>query len=405
MEMFLFPFGKVKAGSRIIIYGYGKVGQSYLGQIKATKYCSVEYVVDKDAKQYKDIGIPIKEINELLVTISYDYVVIANSNILITDMIVDTLVKMGVNIECIITENIKLTDEIFFPALQAKYDRLEKSVNIISNMMEKMQVKYDQFERMITSIDSYSRNNFYGVNTYQTMHYKRAVVLKNLLSIKDHNKSYLCRIGRKHDGGYAMLNDFANTEAAYSFGISNDVSWDLDIAEMGIDVFMYDHTIAALPENHERFHFHQIGVADSMDDVSTELEPLSNIIVRNGHSKSKNLILKMDVEGCEWGALKMTSNEDLCRFKQIVLEIHGLTNELNFEEMCQVLEKMNENFNLIHIHANNYSNIVYIGDIALSDVMEITYIRKGIEIIAAAEKQYEDQKCWEARDENDLLNW
>ena len=393
MEMFLFPFGKVKAGSKIVIYGYGKVGQSYLGQIDVTKYCIVDYVVDKNAKQYKENGIPIREINELVISKTYDYVIIANSNKFIVGEIFNTLEKMGVNIKCIITENIKLTDDIFF------------FTNKDDICFPAMQGRYDQLERIMTSIDSYSRNNFYGEKVYQTSRYKRASILKKLLKIKEIRKNCLCRIGREHDGGYAMLDDFANISAAYSFGISNDVSWDRDIAEMGLDVFMYDDTITALPEYNEKFHFHKMGVADKVDDASPELETLSNIILSNGHSKSESLILKMDVEGCEWGVLKMTSNEDLCRFKQIVLEIHGLTNEMNFTKICEVLEKINENFDLIHLHANNYSNIIYIGDILISDAMEVTYVRKEVDIIPVDQNQYEDQKCWVARDEIDLLNW
>ncbi|MDR2776538.1 MAG: hypothetical protein LBB17_00620 [Puniceicoccales bacterium] len=57
---------------------------------------------------------------------------------------------------------------------------------------------------------------------------------------KDVVDKNLVRIGCDHDGGYIMVDDFGKCDAAYSFGIGNDVSWDLDIAKRGIDVFMYD---------------------------------------------------------------------------------------------------------------------------------------------------------------------
>jgi hypothetical protein len=71
---------------------------------------------------------------------------------------------------------------------------------------------------------------------------------------------FLCsyvRMGKKFDGGYVMLDSFnrQNVDAAYSFGIDNDVSWDLDMARRGIDVFMFDHTISKLPRDHTKFHF------------------------------------------------------------------------------------------------------------------------------------------------------
>jgi hypothetical protein len=55
------------------------------------------------------------------------------------------------------------------------------------------------------------------------------------------------RLGRFFDGGYVMLDAFDGVLAAYSLGINDDVSWDLDMAARGVPVFQYDHTIEAPP--------------------------------------------------------------------------------------------------------------------------------------------------------------
>lgn len=50
------------------------------------------------------------------------------------------------------------------------------------------------------------------------------------------------RIRKEGDGGYILLNDFENIyfiSIAYSFGIRNNVSFDFELAEKNIDVFMY----------------------------------------------------------------------------------------------------------------------------------------------------------------------
>ena len=39
------------------------------------------------------------------------------------------------------------------------------------------------------------------------------------------------------DGGYVMLDDFAGVTAALSFGIDVNCSWDMQIAERGINVY------------------------------------------------------------------------------------------------------------------------------------------------------------------------
>ena len=41
------------------------------------------------------------------------------------------------------------------------------------------------------------------------------------------------RIGGPNDGGYVMIDHFSDVAAAYSLGVGPDVSWDVDIAEIG----------------------------------------------------------------------------------------------------------------------------------------------------------------------------
>ena len=38
------------------------------------------------------------------------------------------------------------------------------------------------------------------------------------------------RVGRDYDGGYVMVDDFKDVKNAYSCGINDDISWDLDFS-------------------------------------------------------------------------------------------------------------------------------------------------------------------------------
>jgi hypothetical protein len=51
------------------------------------------------------------------------------------------------------------------------------------------------------------------------------------------------RLGRNGDGGYVLLDDFTGVSAALSFGIARECSWDSAMAQRGIDVYQYDHTV------------------------------------------------------------------------------------------------------------------------------------------------------------------
>ena len=70
-------------------------------------------------------------------------------------------------------------------------------------------------------------------------------------------KKVLCKkrvlIGDKSGGCYVLLDDFKNIKIAYSFGIGNLISFDKALADKGINVYMYDHTINSLPYQHTKF--------------------------------------------------------------------------------------------------------------------------------------------------------
>lgn len=75
----LFPFDKVKKGSNIIIYGYGKVGKTYIQQLEKLNFCNVICIVDSAYEKYQDNGGKIFPI-EHIVNKRYDYIVIANAS-------------------------------------------------------------------------------------------------------------------------------------------------------------------------------------------------------------------------------------------------------------------------------------------------------------------------------------
>ena len=200
--------------------------------------------------------------------------------------------------------------------------------------------------------------------------------LRSRLTIKKVVGKNFVRIGKHNDGGYIMVDNFQNGGIAYSFGINNDVSWDSDMAARGYDVFMYDPTIAGLPQENERFHFFKAGVAG----IKTgKLNTLEHFIAANGHADKSNMILKMDVEGAEWSFLAAISSETLNKFDQIVFEFHFMTHEKNQSLMNATLaciKKINQTHSLVHLHANNFGSFLILDDkILFPEVLELTYVK------------------------------
>ncbi|MBR0061855.1 MAG: FkbM family methyltransferase [Selenomonadaceae bacterium] len=202
-------------------------------------------------------------------------------------------------------------------------------------------------------------------------------LLRSILKIKKLVGKNLVRIGKANDGGYVMVNDF-KSKIAYSFGIAGDVSWDLDMANRGYEIFMYDPTIDGLPQENARFHFFKEGIA-GFEFPDKNLNTLESFIKRNGHEDKDNMILKMDVEGAEWEFLSTVSSELLSEFDQMVFEFHDLTAPKNQSEMFSTLaciKKVTRTHSLVHLHANNNGSLLILDDkILFPDVLELTYVK------------------------------
>jgi len=205
--------------------------------------------------------------------------------------------------------------------------------------------------------------------------YGRMEQIRGLLRLRDVTNAGLVRIGREHDGGYLMADDFHPGMAAYSFGICDDVSWDKDMVERGIECFMYDHTIDALPEEHELFHWSREGICGN--EPVENCRTLGEFVKRNGHEGRKDLILKMDVEGAEWDAIDATGKETLEQFSQIVFELHDMNSASAFESILRVLRKLSETHQPVWVHGNNFADYVRCGDMVMPNALKVLFVRKS----------------------------
>ena len=83
----------------------------------------------------------------------------------------------------------------------------------------------------------------------------------------------------------------------------------------------------------------------------------------------------MDIEGGEYPWLLQIDETQLNKFKQIVIEFHGITNDswgCNYNDKVKCLEKLLKTHYLIHAHGNNYGPVQN----NIPDVIELTYVNK-----------------------------
>lgn len=188
------------------------------------------------------------------------------------------------------------------------------------------------------------------------------------------------RIGCKSDGGYVILDDLDGIDVVYSFGIGNQVSFDLELASMGKNIFMFDHTIQGTPLEHSNFHFYKQGLAATNNETAS-LYTLEYQLNRLGHEGRSDLLLKIDIEGAEFEIFSTLPQSIFRQFRQIAIEIHGLGNLGNptyRTSFVTALSKINNDFTLFHVHSNNNEPLSIVDGHTVAPVMELSYVRSDL---------------------------
>lgn len=90
----IFPFEYVDRGSKVIVYGLGKYGTSFIEQVEATKWCRIVGVsdknVEKDNRSYSFIEA------DKLGDVDADYIIIAIADIETVSRVYNYLIKSGI---------------------------------------------------------------------------------------------------------------------------------------------------------------------------------------------------------------------------------------------------------------------------------------------------------------------
>ncbi len=180
------------------------------------------------------------------------------------------------------------------------------------------------------------------------------------------------RLGEKSDGGY-VLGELNEVYDCYiSAGISNEESFSRDFINKynmnKTNSFAFDGTIEDYPYQYTKeISFTKKNINNLNDEKNTDLSDLIHAY--------NNIFLKMDIEGGEYPWLLQMDDYKLKKFKQIIIEFHGVTSddwETTNIDKIKCLKKLQNTHYLIHLHGNNNGPVVK----NIPDVIELTYINK-----------------------------
>jgi hypothetical protein len=185
------------------------------------------------------------------------------------------------------------------------------------------------------------------------------------------------RLGNLGDGGYVSLDDFRSGDIALSLGISNDISWDLQVADRGLTIYQFDHTVDDPAPHDSRMTFQKKMIAAETTECS---QSLHDLVVKFDRNEARpNILLKMDIEGAEWPVWESTPPAALARFSQILCEVHWLERLADAEyraRVYRIFAELSNHYAVVHVHANICGGIANIGNVVFPNVLEISFANR-----------------------------
>ena len=192
-----------------------------------------------------------------------------------------------------------------------------------------------------------------------------------LLKVYRFDKKIRC--GVKKDGGYVFAELDGNYDCYISAGIGTEESFSRDfIIKYNIyksNSYGFDGMIKNYPYQYTNaIQFVKKNINAFNDDKNTNLVYLID--------KYEHIFLKMDIEGGEYRWLLFLNETQLSKFKQIVIEFHGITDDgwnSSYSDKVKCLEKLSKTHYIVHAHGNNCASIVG----KIPKVIELTYVNKN----------------------------
>ncbi|MFP5236260.1 MAG: hypothetical protein ACLGSD_10180 [Acidobacteriota bacterium] len=186
----------------------------------------------------------------------------------------------------------------------------------------------------------------------------------------------LTRIGGPGDGGYLIPRDLEGIEYCFSPGVNTISNFENELADLHIKSFMADYSVDGPPVARPEFTFDKkfLGSTDGGHFMT-----LSSWKDKYLGKYAGDLLLQMDIEGCEYEAILSTPDSLLNQFRIMAIEFHFLDRLFDpfvFSLISSCFDKILQFFYVVHAHPNNCGNSVAVDGIEVPEVIEFTFINK-----------------------------
>ena len=201
----------------------------------------------------------------------------------------------------------------------------------------------------------------------------------------------LKRIGGANDGGYLVgINSLEKADYLVSIGINDDWSFEESIRKLrkNIEIFCYDDNLSLkfilrnliIQIIFVIFNLNFTLVIKKLwivinyfffkSKVHYFKQKITNKNINNVFFGKKNILLKIDIEGCEYRIL-----DQIIKIQNkligLIIEFHDV--DLHYKVIKNFMKKLN--LKLIHIHGNNYSEMDNFGN---PTMIELTFEKNPV---------------------------
>jgi hypothetical protein len=183
------------------------------------------------------------------------------------------------------------------------------------------------------------------------------------------------RAGSKGDGGYLIPNDLHGISRIISGGC--DSAWSFEkffLEQYNVNSIIVDRIDKKPQDLSPKIEYIDAWLGEGDDRTLVSLASILNGLERTSEPE---LLLQLDIEGAEFSELQRIPEEELRRFRIIVIEFHGLDRVVNREfyksVISPVFKKILKDFDLVHSHANNCCGAISIHGVRIPKVLELTF--------------------------------
>lgn len=230
---------------------------------------------------------------------------------------------------------------------------------------------------MISGIKTAAKSTLLALDLYVAKQTKPTDVMQLIHKLRPLDCGMeLIRVGGEGDGGYLIPDDLEGIEYCFSPGVYNISEFEMQLAARGIRCFLADYSVDSPPVMRPEFTFDKKYLGASDRDEFFTLSTWKDKYIKD---YTGDLLLQMDIEGCEYEVIFNASDDLLDQFRIVVIEFHGLDKLFDsfvFGLLAACFEKLLKTFYVVHIHPNNCNGIAKRGDIEIPKVMEFTFLNK-----------------------------